>query len=286
MEKQFYWIWLSRIENVHTIVLYQLLEKYKQPENIWKLSFAQLVKEGLDFFTAQSIIEPIYRKNLEKYLNYMKQNHIELITYKDNRYPILLRNIYDFPIVLYVKGNSTILNKNFIAIVGCRKCTYYGEQIAKKFAYDLAKKNISVISGMARGIDTFAHIGCIQANGAKTVAVLGSGLDNIYPPENKLLYENIIKTGGAVISEYVIGTKPLGNNFPKRNRIISGMSKALIVVEAKLKSGTFITVDFALEQGKNIYVVPGNINSACSEGTNELLKQGAIPITNITDIDL
>lgn len=284
MEKQCYWIWLSRIENINTIVLYQLLEKYEEPENIWKLTFTQLVKEGLDFYTAQSIIEPVYRTNLGKYLVYMKKNHIELITYRDKQYPKLLRNIYHFPIVLYVKGNKEILNQDFIAIVGCRNCTNYGEQIAKKFSYDLAKRNISVISGMARGIDTFAHMGCIQANGAKTVAVLGSGLDNIYPPENKILYENIIRFGGAIISEYVVGTKPIGSNFPKRNRIISGMAKSLIVIEAKIKSGTFITVDFALEQGKDIYVVPGNINSLCSEGTNELLKQGAIPITKIDDI--
>lgn len=284
MEKQCYWIWLSRIENINTIVLYQLLEKYKEPENIWKLNFTQLVKEGLDFYTAQSIIEPVYRENLEKYLVYMKKNHIELITYRDKQYPKLLRNIYDFPIVLYVKGNKEIFNQDIIAIVGCRRCTSYGEQIAKKFSYDLAKRNISVISGMARGIDTFAHLGCMQAKAAKTIAVLGSGLDNIYPPENKILYENIIKTGGTIVSEYVIGTKPIGNNFPRRNRIISGMAKSLIVIEAKIKSGTFITVDFALEQGKDIYAVPGNINSSCSEGTNELLKQGAIPITKIDDI--
>lgn len=209
MEKQCYWIWLSRIENINTIVLYQLLEKYKEPENIWKLNFTQLVKEGLDFYTAQSIIEPVYRENLEKYLVYMKKNHIELITYRDKQYPKLLRNISDFPIVLYVKGNKEIFNQDIIAIVGCRRCTSYGEQIAKKFSYDLAKRNISVISGMA---------------------------------------------------------------------------KSLIVIEAKIKSGTFITVDFALEQGKDIYAVPGNINSSCSEGTNELLKQGAIPITKIDDI--
>lgn len=284
MNKQCYWIWLSRIENISTTVLYQLLEKYKEPENIWKLTFAQLVAEGIDFYTAQSIIEPTYRTNLEKYLNYMGQNQIELITYLDKDYPTLLREIYDFPIVLYVKGNKKILNENFIAIVGCRNCTNYGEKVAKKFAFDLSQKNINVISGMARGIDTFAHIGCLQANKAKTVAVLGSGLDTIYPPENKMLYENIVKTGGAVISEYVIGRKPIGTNFPRRNRIISGMAKSLIVIEAKLKSGTFITVDFALEQGKDIYAVPGNINSLSSQGTNELLKQGAIPITKIEDI--
>ncbi len=286
MERKCYWIWLSRINNINTLVLYQLLEKYKDPERIWELTFAKLVKEGLDFYTAQSILEPSYRTNLKQYLEYMQKHQIELITYRDSKYPILLRNIYDFPIVLYLKGNQEILNNEYTAIIGCRNCTHYGEKIAKKFAYDLAKINVGIISGMARGIDTFAHIGCIQANNAKTIAVLGSGLDNIYPPENKLLYENIIKSGGAIVSEYVVGTKPIGKNFPRRNRIISGMAKRLIVIEAKIKSGTFITVDFALEQGKDIYAVPGNINSVCSEGTNELLKQGAIPITTIDDIKL
>lgn len=170
-----------------------------------------------------------------------------------------------------------------IAIIGCRLCTKYGENVSKEFAYNLSKKNINIISGLARGIDSFAHIGSLKAQG-KTIAVVGSGLDLIYPKENEGIANDIIKNGGAIISEYVIGTKPVARNFPARNRIISGISSGVIVVEAKEKSGTLITVDFALEQGKEVYVIPGNIDSPNSLGTNELIKQGAKLITNINDI--
>ena len=152
-----------------------------------------------------------------------------------------------------------------------------------KFAYDLAKENITIISGMAKGIDSNAHMGCLYAKG-KTIAVLGSGLDRIYPKENIRLYNEIISNSGAIVSEYVIGTIATRMNFPARNRIISGLSDGVIVVEAKEKSGTLITVDFALEQGKDIFVVPGNITSHNSVGTNELIKQGAKCVTSVKDI--
>lgn len=147
----------------------------------------------------------------------------------------------------------------------------------------LQKKGLTIISGMAKGIDSYSHMGCIEA-GRKTIAVLGNGIDIIYPKENQLLYNKIISTGGLVLSEYVIGTKPNRLNFPARNRIISGLSKGVVVVEAKEKSGTLNTVDFALEQGKDVFVVPGNITSTNSIGTNELIKQGAKCITCVEDI--
>lgn len=215
----------------------------------------------------------------------MKRNNIEIINIYDKYYPDKLKVIYDPPVVLYVKGDKSILNENGMAIVGCRSCTEYGKIIAQKFAYNLSINNINVISGLARGIDSFAHIGSLKGNG-KTIAVVGCGLDRVYPDENKNLFREIIKTGGAVISEYVIGTKPVAKNFPRRNRIISALSNGVIVVEAGLKSGTLITVDFALEQGKDIYAIPGNINSPNSYGTNDLIKQGAKLVTNIEDIEL
>lgn len=284
MDEKCYWIWLSKIENVNSKTLQYLIEKYKEPQQIWNKKLNELLLDGIDFYTAYNLTRPMYKENLNQSLEYVNQNNISIITYKDEKYPGLLRNIYDFPICLYVKGNVEILNENYIGIVGSRNCTEYGKQTARKFAYGLSKKNVCIVSGLARGIDTYAHIGCIEANIGKTVAVLGSGLDEIYPYENKMLYEKIIKTGGAIISEYPIGTKPYGKNFPRRNRIISGMSQGIIVVEASKKSGSLITVDFALEQGKNVYAVPGNITSTHSVGTNELIKEGAIPVTCVEDV--
>ena len=185
----------------------------------------------------------------------MQKHEIKMITIFDEKYPQNLRNIYDPPVVLYIRGNENIINEFSIAIIGSRVCSNYGKQVAKQFAYNLSKYNINIVSGLAKGIDTYAHVGTIQAK-KTTIAVIGSGLDIIYPEENKQLYEEIIKNNGAIISEYIVGTKPEKLNFPKRNRIISGLSKGILVVEANKKSGTFITVDFALEQGKNIYAIP------------------------------
>ena len=224
----------------------------------------------------------ISNKNLkqyvEKHISYMKNNNIEIISIQDKEYPKLLKHIYDPPINLYIKGNKQILNNESIAIIGCREASNYGLSVANEFAYNLSKQNINIISGLARGIDSEAHLGAVRAN-QKTIAVLGNGLDIIYPKENNKLVQNILNSGGAIISEYPLGTKPNKENFPARNRIISGMSKSLIVVEAKEKSGTLITVDFALEQGRDVFVIPGNINSKNSVGTNELIKQGAKLVT-------
>lgn len=284
MQDKRYWIWLSRIEGLGCVRKNKLLKIYKTPEEIWKLSYEDII--GIDGFgekIANAMLDCKYRKDLDKYIEYMQENKIHIITIYDEEYPNKLRNIYDSPVTLYVKGNKDILNSNSIAIVGCRNCSNYGKEVSTKFAYDLAKENITIISGMAKGIDSNAHIGCLHAKG-RTIAVLGSGLDRIYPKENITLYNKIISNGGAIVSEYVIGTIATRMNFPARNRIISGLSDGVIVVEAKEKSGTLITVDFALEQGKDIFVVPGNITSSNSIGTNELIKQGAKCVTSIKDI--
>lgn len=173
--------------------------------------------------------------------------------------------------ILYARGNIDILNNESIAIVGCRDTSNYGISATKYFSFNLARKNINIISGLAKGVDSFAHIGAICAKG-KTIAVVGNGLDSIYPRENLYIAKKILETGGTILSEYPLGTKPEKMNFPARNRIISGLSTSILVIEAKEKSGTLITVDFALEQGRNVYVVPGNIDSINSIGTNELLK--------------
>ena len=198
-------------------------------------------------------------------------------------YPEKLRNISCPPKKLYCLGNLSLLNCRSVAIIGSRNYSNYGKRAANEFSYNLAKDNICVVSGMARGIDSFAHEAAINAKG-KTVAVLGSGLDIIYPKENKKLYEDIIKNNGLIISEYPIGTPPRKQNFPARNRIISGLSDGVLVIEARKNSGTNITVDFALEQGKDVFVIPGNIYSKTSDGTNFLIKEGAIPVTDYKDI--
>lgn len=279
-----YWIWLSLIKNVGSIKLKKLLYEYKIPEVIWKLDEKQLIKiEGIGKNTAKSIIESKNETYLIKTIIEMEKQNIGIITIQDKEYPKLLKNIYDPPIVLYYKGNKEILNNFGIAMIGCRDCSKYGQDVAKNFSYNLSNKNINIISGLAKGIDTYSHVGAILAKG-KTIAVVGNGLDTIYPKENEKVIDKIIELGGCIISEYPLGTKPEKINFPARNRIISGMSNAVIVVEAKKKSGTLITVDFALEQGKDVFVVPGNINSINSVGTNDLIKQGARVATCYQDI--
>lgn len=279
-----YWIWFTRIK-IKPYTKYKLIQKYKNPEIIYNLSKKELIKQEIETEEIQEILNKTYKQNLEIYEQYLLKNKIELITLFDKNYPQNLKNIYDPPIALYLKGNKKVLNTKSIGIVGCRLCSKYGEYQAKKISYDLAKKNITIVSGLAKGIDKYSHIGCMSAKG-KTIAVLGNGLDIMYPYENLEVARKIIKTGGAIISEYIIGTKPNKINFPQRNRIISGISQAVIVVEAKIRSGSMITVDYAIEQGKDIYAVPGNITSKNSGGTNELIKQGAIMLTDVNDIIL
>ena len=199
-------------------------------------------------------------------------------------YPERLRCIDSPPKEIYCLGNLELLNyeKN-IAIIGSRDCSLYGERATKDFAFNLAKEGVCIVSGLARGIDSFAHIGALNAKG-KTIAVIGSGLDNIYPRENVKLAQSIIENNGLIISEYPLGTKPLKQHFPARNRIISGLSDGILVTEARKNSGTNITVDFALEQGKDVYVVPGNIYSKTSDGTNFMISEGAIPVTSYKNI--
>ena len=175
-----------------------------------------------------------------------------------------IKQIYAPPEQLHIMGNENILNQKSIAIIGCRECSTYGANLARKFSYELSKIGINIISGLARGIDTYAHLGTIIAK-RRTIAVLGSGLDKIYPSENKKICEEIIKNDGAIITEFPLGTKPEKINFPIRNRIISGLSNGILVIEAKEKSGTLITVEYGLEQGKNIFVVPREYNKQIFE---------------------
>lgn len=277
-----YWVWLSLLDlSVKTKLT--ILDKYKNPEEIYKLNKTQLEELEINDKNIQKILDANIRNSINKHLEYMKKHNIQIININSKKYPKNLRNIYDPPISLYVMGNVDILNQNNIAIIGCRNCSKYGENQAKIFAYNLAKNKINIVSGLAKGIDSFAHIGALYAKG-KTIAVLGNGLHTIYPEENKTLAKKIIEKGGCIISEYPLGTKPLKYNFPARNRIISGISNGILVIEAKEKSGTLITIDFALEQGRDIFVIPGNIDSKNSVGTNNLIKDGAKLVTCYEEI--
>ena len=283
MEDLKYWIWFSRLEKLSPKELLDLLNIFNEPKSIFNKSKEELIAKEVKERCINGILKKEYRENLEKYIDYMQKNNIQIITIKDKEYPEKLKQIYDPPPVLFIKGKKEILNDKSIAVVGSRLCTNYGKEVSKNIAYNLSLNNINIISGLARGIDTYSHIGALRAKG-KTIGVMGCGLDRIYPEENKRLAEEIIKNDGAIVSEYIIGTKPFARNFPRRNRIISGLSDGLVVVEAKEKSGTLITVDFAIEQGKEIYVVPGNITSPNSFRTNELIKQGAKMLTCVEDI--
>lgn len=208
---------------------------------------------------------------------------MKVIYQAEKNYPEKLRRIYAPPAKLYLLGDETILNKPSIAIIGCRQASDYGKKVAFRFAYELARQGIVVISGLARGIDTCSHLGSVKANG-QTIAVLGSGFGHIYPKENKGLCREIIQKGGAILTEYAPESKPEKMHFPARNRLISGLSNGVLVVEAKEKSGTLITVDYALDQGKDVFIIPGNITSQNSNGTNSLIQQGAKLVTKVEDI--
>jgi len=208
-----------------------------------------------------------------------KQN-VKIVTFIQDEYPKLLKQIPSPPVVLYVKGEAP---ESCIAVVGSRKTTPYGRRIAYRIGKFLAENGIASVSGLAYGIDTQVHKGTVEGGG-KTVAVLGSGIDVDYPSGNRNLKKRILEMGGALITEFPFGTKPSRENFPKRNRIISGLSIATIVVEAREKSGSLITAAFANEQGRTVFAVPGNIDSEGSRGTNRLIKDGAIPLTDMEDI--
>lgn len=279
-----YEVWFSnlKVSNKEKI---KLLNAYK-PKQIWNLNENDLEQLGIKENNIKEILDDANKRNLNKYLNYIENNKIELIFFYDDRYPNKLKNIDNFPVFLYVRGNVENLYEDNIAIVGSRKATYYGINIARKIAKELADKNINIVSGLALGIDKYAHLGALDSKIGKTVAVIGTGIsDNeVYPYENKRIFERILENNGTIVSEFKLGTKPEKYNFPLRNRIISGLSEKIIVVEAKENSGSLITVDYALEQGKDVYAVPGNITSENSKGTNNLIKEGAYVFNSLDDV--
>ena len=238
--------------------------------------------ENIDEKIAHNIKSKVDHAFANHQLSLIEKHKIKLITYWDKEYPDILKKIYDPPVLLYVKGSLWEDDENGIGVVGTRTASQYGRWVAERFGEDLARMGVTVVSGMARGIDTCAHRGAIKGGG-KTVAVMGCGIDIIYPPENQKLYEQIAENG-AVISEFSMGTDPVGAYFPRRNRIISGLSLGTVVVEAGKKSGALITAYLALDQGREVFAVPGSIRSFRSKGAHKLIKEGAKLVESVEDI--
>ena len=278
-----YWIWLASIEGLGPVKKFALLNKFETAKRIYNATEKEILKvDGMSDKIVQNMQKAKDAKLLEKYEKYILKNDIKIINISDDNYPVKLKNIYAPPITIFAKGDISLLNSKSIAIVGSREPSKYGIYVAEKFSKELSKEGITIVSGLARGIDTFAHVGALTSFG-KTIAVLGSGIDVVYPKENAKYYREISEKG-LIISEYVVGTAPESKNFPQRNRIISGLSDGVLVVEARKNSGTMITTDFALEQGKELYVIPGNITSNLSAGTNNLIKEGAKLVTDVYEI--
>lgn len=224
------------------------------------------------------------RKKAEEEVMTAEIKGVQIISYEDQNYPYNLKQIEDFPPILYAKGNVDLLkNDNMLAIVGSRNASLSAMKLAENLASNIADNNITIVSGMARGIDKAAHKGALGHNGC-TIAVMGTGIDVVYPQENENLYKDIIKKDGLILTEYAFHTRPQASNFPRRNRIVSGLSKGVLVIEAGLRSGSLITAHQALEQGRDVYAVPGAPYDARSAGCNKLLKEGAQLVDTPEDI--
>ncbi|MFA5318128.1 MAG: DNA-processing protein DprA [Patescibacteria group bacterium] len=280
-----YWVALSTFDKFGAKRFDLLAKNFPNMEFAFNASANELAGAGINKKIADEFIE--HRKKIipEEELEKLERENISAITIKSDKYPKLLKEIYDPPPMLYYKGLWPD-NINFcLAVVGSRKYTGYGQQATEYLISRLAQNNLIIVSGLALGIDALAHMACVKAGG-KTIAVLGSGLDknNIYPASNRYLAEQILDRDGLIITEYPVGAPPLHYHFPQRNRIISGLSLGTLVIEASIKSGASITAKLALEQGREVFAVPGNIFSPNCEGTNKLIKEGAKPVVSAEDI--
>jgi len=272
---------LLSIEKLTEKKLFILFERFNSPE---KIRNAEI--EELSALVGSEIAKKIKLKQVDdrikKRYDTVRKTGAMIVPYYSPAYPSWLKKIEYFPPILFIRGEIKTEDELSIAVIGTRGATVYGKTIAENFAAEFVKAGITVVSGMARGIDTAAHRSALK-NGGRTIAVLGCGINICYPPENKRLMEEIIENG-AVISEFNLDTPPLAHNFPKRNRIVSGLSKAVVAIEAKEKSGVMNTVNWALDQNKDVFAIPGNIYSKASSGTNRLIKEGAIPVTSAAEV--
>ena len=277
-----YWVGFSRMPGIGRVKISQLLEHFSTLEHAWKASTGELRKAGLDSKSADTIVNMRPRISLDAEMESLKRYKVKVLTCGSATYPQRLREIYDYPPVLYVRGNPLPEDETCLAVVGTRRATVYGRQVTEEIVSDLARNKVTIVSGLAKGIDSIAHRAALEAGG-RTIAVFACGLDIVYPAENANLAREIMEHG-ALISEYPLGIRPKADNFPRRNRIMSGLSLGVLVVEAGESSGALITANQALEQNRDVFAVPGSILSPASRGTNHLIQEGAKLVRNHVDI--
>ena len=277
-----YWVGFSRVPGIGPVRMRALLDHLGDVREAWQASTATLQAVGFDRRTIESFVTERSRLDLAVELERVAQQGVTVLTWDSPDYPSLLMNISDPPPVLYVKGELLPRDEWALAVVGTRRATVYGREATRRLVSGLAPGGVTIVSGLARGIDTHAHQIALDVGG-RTVAVLGCGIDIIYPAQNRELAQRIVENG-ALVSEYPLGTKPEGGNFPRRNRIISGLSLGVLVVEGSKRSGAMITADYAAEQGREIFAIPGNILGRNSEGPNQLIQNGAKLVTTVGDV--
>ncbi len=277
-----YWLALNWVEGLGVRGAHKLLAHFGVPQAVYAAPLTELERCGIQSRTAQQIFAQAGLKEAKSELTAAEKAGCQVVCFSEDGYPPLLREIADPPLALYVKGDVKTLSSPAIAMVGTRRPTAYGSSVAHRLAADLASRQAVIVSGLARGIDSASHRGALEGKG-RTVAVLGSGIDVIYPRENKRLAEKVVESG-ALISEFPMGTAPIPENFPIRNRIISGISLGVVIVEAAEYSGSLITARLALEQNREVFAVPGPITSAQSFGPNLLIKQGAKLVDGWLDV--
>lgn len=283
MSEDKYWLGFNLVKGIGPAKVQALLGYFGDVESAWMASDAQLQSLGIDQRARKNLREARSSLDLDLELEKIRSKNITLLTWNSAGYPSYLREVDGPPPLLYVVGELADIDRWAVAVVGTRRVTPYGRQITQELVAGLVRNGVTIVSGLARGIDAIAHRSALE-HGGRTIAVLGSGPDNIYPPEHRDLAREIVRGRGAVISDYPLGTEPDAKNFPPRNRIISGLSLGVVVVEAGERSGALITADFALEQGREVFAVPGNVNSPASRGTNRLIQQGAKLITGAEDV--
>jgi DNA processing protein len=282
MDDKRYWIGFNLIKGIGAVRMQALIQHFGDLEDAWKAAPGDLAQAGLGRKVIERILQARAEVDLGKIWERIEAQGIKILTWQDESYPARLREIDQPPPVLYIRGEYLADDLFAVAIVGTRRVTAYGRQITEELSSFLAANGITVISGLARGVDAVAHQSTLKAGG-RTIAVLGSGVDKIYPPEHRGLAAQMMERG-AIISDYAPGTPPDASNFPPRNRIISGLSLAVVVVEAGETSGALITAEFAAEQGREVFAVPGSILAPQSKGTNKLIQRGALPLLSVNDL--
>ena len=282
MEDKKYWVGFNLIKGIGAVRMQSLIQHFGELELAWKAAPAELAGAGLGKKLIERVVQARESIDLEKLWAKIELQDIKILIWQDEAYPQRLKRFDQPPPVLYIRGEYLPDDLFAVAIVGTRRVTSYGRQITEEISAFLAANGITLISGLARGVDAIAHQTALKAGG-RTMAVLGSGVDRIYPPEHRGLAEQMLARG-AIISDYALGTPPDASNFPPRNRIISGLSLAVVVIEAGETSGALITAEFAAEQGREVFAVPGSILAPQSKGTNKLIQRGALPLLSVDDL--